>query len=83
MTYRELLERAERNGMNMADVAVGRMMDIVEEQTGSWPNWDDEAPVWVLRNFGYGYLDQPVTDFQLHGFLTADDLEEADYWASI
>ena len=79
MTYSELLEKAEQN-MNMADVALGRMMAIVEEQTGIFPSWNDEAPDWILRNFGYGYLDKPVTEYQLHGFLSADSLEEADYW---
>jgi len=79
MTFTELLNKAEKN-MNCAYTAMLDMMDIIEEQTGSWPNWDDEAPAWVLRNFGYGYLDQPVTEFQLHEFLDADSLEEADRW---
>lgn len=49
-TYRELEKVMYRNGNNLADVALGRMMDIVEEQTGSWPNWSDIAPEWVVKN---------------------------------
>jgi len=53
MTYKEILKKAERNGMNLAEVALGRMMDIVEEETGEWPKWNDEAPEWVHKNFGF------------------------------
>lgn len=49
-TYRELLEIMNRRGCNQADVAIGRMMDIVEEETGCWPGWDDKAPEWVVKN---------------------------------
>lgn len=49
-TYEQLLNHMERMGNNLADVALGRMMDIVEEQTGTWPNWSDIAPDWVVRN---------------------------------
>ena len=52
MTYSELLSRAEEGGANCADVALGRMMDIVEEESGTFPNWDDEAPEWILEHFG-------------------------------
>ena len=81
MTYTELLEKALKT-MNRADVALGRMMDIVEEQTGRFPAWSDEVPAWILENFGYGYLDRPVSDYQLHGFLTAEALEEAETWST-
>lgn len=53
MTYSRLLAKAEQDGNNCAEVALGRMMDIVEEQTGSWPNWNDQVPEWILNNFGY------------------------------
>jgi len=53
MTYKEILKKAERNGMNLAEVALARMMDIVEEETGNWPKWTDEAPEWVVKNFGF------------------------------
>lgn len=49
MTYKELLEKAEQNGMNLAAVTLVRMMDIVEKKTGVWPNWTDEAPEWVCK----------------------------------
>ena len=51
MTFRELLERVEQTN-NCADIALADMMDIIEEQTGVWPEWTDEAPEWVLKNFG-------------------------------
>ncbi len=49
-TYRQLVDRMERNGNNLADVAVGRMMEMVEEETGIFPNWSDVAPEWVVKN---------------------------------
>ncbi len=53
MTYSKLLAKAEQDGCNCAEIALGRMMDIVEEQTGRWPNWNEEVPGWILNNFGY------------------------------
>ena len=53
MTYTQILEHCEQNtNINLADVALMQMMDIIEEETGSWPNWEDEAPQWILNNFG-------------------------------
>lgn len=52
MTFDELVRRMKKNGANLADVAIGRMMDIIEEETGTFPNWDDDAPQWVLDNCG-------------------------------
>ena len=49
-TYGELIEMLESSGCNLADMAVGRMMDIVEEQTGKFPDYDDVVPDWVVRN---------------------------------
>ena len=49
-TYQQLVDRMESKGNNLADVAVGRMMDIVEEQTGTYPDWNDVAPEWVVKN---------------------------------
>lgn len=49
-TYQQLLECLEQKGVNLAEIAIGRMMDIVEEQTGVYPNWNDEAPEWVVNN---------------------------------
>lgn len=54
MTYTELLEwEEEKTNNNLADVALGRMMIIVEEETGKFPSWDDEVPKWILDKFGY------------------------------
>lgn len=53
MTYAQLLDRAFKDGANLADVALGRMMDIVEEETGRFPKWTDKVPEWILENFGY------------------------------
>ena len=49
-TYDNLVEIMEKNGCNLAEVAIGRMMDIIEEQTGNWPSWSDIAPEWVVKN---------------------------------
>lgn len=48
-TYSELVEIAEKSGANLADVAIGRMMDIIEAETGHFPSWDEEAPKWVVE----------------------------------
>lgn len=48
-TYSELVKIAKKNGANLADVAIGRMMDDIAEETGKWPAWSDEAPEWVVK----------------------------------
>ncbi len=48
-TYRKLVEHMEKMGCNLADVAVCRMMEIVEEQNGDFPSWNDTAPEWVVK----------------------------------
>lgn len=52
MTYNEVLERMENfcYNVDLASVALGRMMDIVEEETGVFPDWDDKAPDWIIKN---------------------------------
>lgn len=50
MTYSELLEKMEKQGCNLAEVAIGRMMFMVEEQTGEFPSWNDIAPQWIIDN---------------------------------
>lgn len=50
MTYSELLDVMYENGNNLADVALGRMMIIVEEETGKFPNWSDIVPEWIIKN---------------------------------
>lgn len=49
MTYIELLLNAYAQGQNCADVALGRMMDSIEEEIGRFPDWDDEAPDWIIK----------------------------------
>lgn len=49
MTFAKLVDRLEKNGCNLAEVAIGSMMDIIEEQTGTFPNWTDNAPDWVIK----------------------------------
>ena len=49
-TFSELVNIMEKNGANLAEVAIGRMMDIIEEETGDFPNWTDIAPEWVVNN---------------------------------
>ena len=50
MTYSQVLEAAFKNGDNLADIALGRMMDTVEAETGKWPEWNDQAPEWIIKN---------------------------------
>lgn len=52
MTYNDILEYMYKRGANLADVAVGRMMDEVETETGRFPSWDDIAPEWILEVCG-------------------------------
>ena len=49
-TFSKLVDIMEASGCNLADLAIGRMMDIIEEQTGKFPNWEDIAPNWVVKN---------------------------------
>lgn len=49
-TFEELVDVMERAGANNAEFAIGKMMDTIEAETGSWPNWEDAAPDWVVRN---------------------------------
>ncbi|MBQ3405671.1 MAG: hypothetical protein IJH11_00295 [Lachnospiraceae bacterium] len=52
MTFAEVEDRALANSMNLAQSTVMSMMDIIQEQTGRWPEWNEQAPKWVLDNFG-------------------------------
>lgn len=52
VTYNEILNKAYARGDNCAEVALGRMMDEVELDTGRFPDWNDEAPEWVLEVAG-------------------------------
>lgn len=51
-TFNQLVDIMEQKGCNLADIAIGQMMDIIEDETGKYPNWDDIAPIWVLENCG-------------------------------
>ena len=56
MTYTQILEYCEKHtNVNLAAVVLMRMMDIVEEETGNWPDWNDKAPQWILDNFGISW----------------------------
>lgn len=48
-TFDDLVRIAEEAGANLADIAIGRMMDIIEEETGRFPDWNEEAPEWVVK----------------------------------
>lgn len=50
MTYAELLEQLAGKGNNLAEIALGSMMAMVEEDTGTFPSFDDKAPKWVIDN---------------------------------
>lgn len=49
-TYDELVNLMKKKGCNLAEYAIADMMDMIEEETGTWPNWDEEAPEWVVKN---------------------------------
>ena len=48
-TYNELVDMMFEAGCNLADLAIGNMMDIVEEETGKFPNWDDVVEDWIVK----------------------------------
>lgn len=48
-TYQQLVEVMEMAGNNLALCAIERMMVIVEEETGVFPDWSDFAPQWVIN----------------------------------
>ena len=49
-TFSQLEEMMFEKGNNLADVAIGRMMTMIEEETGQFPSWNDNAPAWVVKN---------------------------------
>lgn len=48
MTYAEIAGSLYEKGYTMADAATERMMDLVQDETGIWPDWDEPAPTWVI-----------------------------------
>lgn len=51
-TFSQLVDLMVSRGCNNADIAIADMMDIIETETGKWPNWDDIAPEWVVKQCG-------------------------------
>lgn len=51
-TFSQLVDFMVSRGCNNADIAIADMMDIIETETGKWPNWDDIAPEWVVKQCG-------------------------------
>ena len=49
MSCEQLLHTAESHGMNLAEMAIERIMDIAEDETGKWPDWTDPAPDWIVK----------------------------------
>lgn len=49
-TFDELESLMRSKGCNLADVAIGEMMDIIYDETGTYPSWSDIAPEWVVKN---------------------------------
>lgn len=47
-TYEEILYILEERGC-IVETTIERMMIIVEEQTGTAPNWNDNAPEWIIK----------------------------------
>lgn len=50
-TWSDLEELLNHRGANLAYLALGHIMDDIEDETGHWPNWDDPVPEDVLRMF--------------------------------
>lgn len=49
-TYEKLVDYLIKKGNNLAEIAIGDMMEIVENETGTFPNWNDIVPDWILKN---------------------------------
>lgn len=48
-TYRDLIVKLEMNGCTLADMIISRMMVIVEEETGKFPDYGELAPDWFVE----------------------------------
>lgn len=35
--------------MDILECTIGRWMDIVEEETGNFPKWNEQIPQWVNK----------------------------------
>lgn len=49
-TFDDLESLMRSKGCNLADVAIGEMMDIIYDESGVYPSWSDIAPEWVVKN---------------------------------
>lgn len=54
-TYYELVIQMEKQGMNRPMDYIGEIMDLIEAKTGTWPDWDDIAPDWVVNDCLRGF----------------------------
>lgn len=52
MTYAEIARALFNKGYTMADAATDRMMDLVQDETGIYPDRDEPAPEWVIAACG-------------------------------
>lgn len=52
MTYKEIAAALFEKGYTMADAAVERMKDLVQDETGIRPDWDEPTPTWVAVSCG-------------------------------
>ena len=53
MTFAELARAMYDKGYTMADAAVDRMKDLLQDETGIWPDADEPAPAWVIAACGF------------------------------
>lgn len=49
MTFAEIEERIPET---QRYTVLAHLMDDIEEETGKFPDWSDEAPQWVLEFMG-------------------------------
>ena len=47
MTWTEYMKDMEERGANLAGQSIESMMTLVWEDTGEYPDWDDEIPDWI------------------------------------
>ena len=52
MTFKEIALALYNKGYTMADAATERMMDLVQDETGIYPDPDEAAPLWVILACG-------------------------------
>ena len=60
-TYRELAELLKKEKTDFSEGTIGGMMNTVNEMTGVFPSWDDEAPKWVAEKCVDAILEERET----------------------